>query len=77
MEVEFLRNTFAILIIPPDHNPDNLYGVWLMRLNARGEPDFEQEEFVLARTTTLDAANNYAKKLADLLQLDVFGIQKT
>lgn len=71
-----LTRTFVIVIISPGDD-DRAYAVWLMNQDEKGEIDFDHEEFVLALTTTRDAALNYAMKLATLLKLRVLEIAKT
>jgi hypothetical protein len=71
-----LADTFAIVIIAPNDD-DTRRDVWLMQLDEKGEIDFDHEEFVLAQTTTRDAALNYAMKLAGMLKLRVLEIAKT
>ncbi len=71
-----LARTFAIVIITLNDD-DPVRDVWLMQLDEKGEIDFDHEEFVLAQTTTRDAALNYAMKLSNLLKLRVLEIAKT
>ena len=70
-----LARTFAIVPIPPTDD-DPAHAVWLVNLDEKGEIDLGPGEFVFARTTTREAALNYAMKLSDMLKLRVLEIAK-
>jgi hypothetical protein len=72
-----LARTFAIVIISPNYDDDAAHAVWLVSLDEKGDIDLGPEEFVLAKTTTRNAALNYAMKLSNLLKLRVLEIAKT
>ena len=71
-----LARAFAIVIVAANVD-DPVHSVMLLQLDEKGAIDFNHEEFVLAKTTTRDAALNYAMKLTNMLKLRVLEIAKT
>ena len=65
----------GIVVFLPDKK--GIHSVYLMKLKARGEIDWNDDGFALAHTTTRDCAINYATKLASRLGLSVLEIRET
>lgn len=74
------RIDLAIVIFPQDKD-DGTFGVRLMAIfdsgDIAGEIDWNGDDFLVARTATLDSAITYSKDLSDILGLKVLQLQKS
>jgi hypothetical protein len=68
--------TLALVILPKD-SEDPTIKIVLMGLDAKGEIDWDKPNFVLARSTDLSGATNYAKGVADILRIKVLQLVNT
>jgi hypothetical protein len=62
--------TLALVISPKD-SEDPTIKIVLMGLDQKGEIDWDKPNFVLARSTDLSGATDYAKGVADILRVRV------
>ena len=83
-----LGHRIAIVIMPGLQNGRELQGIWLKQLKfgelnwdlflKQGCPFLDDnvgKEFLLARTGTVDDAENYAKRLSNRLKLRIFRVE--
>ena len=70
------RNDLAIVILPQDQE-DGTFRVCLRELDANGNVNWDGDDFIVARTNTLDAAANYSQGLADILKFKVLQLKKS
>jgi hypothetical protein len=66
------RSDLLIVVFPQDE--DGTFPVRLMQSGGTHGINFDGDDFLVARTRTLDSAKDYAKGLADILLFKVIQI---
>ena len=66
------RSDLVIVVFPQDE--DGTFPVRLMESDGAGSLNWDGDDFLVARTRTLDSAMDYAKGLADILLFKVLQI---
>jgi hypothetical protein len=74
-QMAFLDRAMALVVLQVE--PNGSYLVAFMRLDEKGEIDFDEDDFVLVRTQTRDEASQYAIGLGKYLQIRVLEIRNT
>jgi hypothetical protein len=68
--------TLAIVILPKTDD-DPTIKICLMGIDGRGEIDWDRPDFILARSTGVEGAKDYAKGLAGILRIKVLQLVST
>ncbi len=63
-----------VIVVLPQNSEDGTYRVCLMQSDGSGGIKWDGDDFIVARTRTLDSALDYAKGLADVLLFKVLQI---